>query len=114
MGHQRAPKRLLVYVAGSLTVSLAAWILFASGAHVGGFQQVAGRALPPGTGQPQLVSVDPLPQMTAEGEQCEWMPASASTSLAEALAEPAKKADEPVPASKRPIDPHRAPVREIR
>src|SRR4051794_16881141 len=107
MGHQRAPKRLLVYVAGTLTLSLAGWILFASGGHL---RQVAGRTFARGTGQPQLVSVDPLPQMTAEGQQCEWMPASSSTSLLEALAESPKKADETVPASKRPVDPNRAPV----
>ena len=37
------------------------------------------------TGHPQLVSVQPLPELETTGEMCEWMPASSPARLAFAL-----------------------------
>lgn len=111
MVHKRMPKPLLI-LAVSLTTCLAAWILFAQGAHHLDLKQSSKRIWRPGTGQPQLVSIEPLPEVSSEGQQCEWLPASASTSLSAELLE-AKPAKD-TPPTKRGIDVDRAPARVIR
>ena len=67
------------------------------------------------TGQPQLVSVKPLP--VPEGQVCPWMPASASSSMS-SLLEPLQGASGEAASAYQPpsesIDADRAPVRIIR
>lgn len=81
-----------------LLVAGAAWILYSGAARH------AGRIA---TGEPQLVSVEPLPAM--DGEMCQWLPASASRS--ELLAAAALAQDSPRTSS---IDADREPLRVIR
>ena len=95
---------------GSLTIllSVAGWVLFGNGLErLGGIGQTALRTP---TGSPQLISVEPYPEM--EGAVCEWMPASASTSLVAAL-RPAQAAQETGPASREEAA-KREPLRVIR
>ena len=86
-----------------LLVAGAAWILY-SGATASPRRMA--------TGEPQLVSVEPLPAM--DGEMCEWVPAGAAASMAalrqESLAA-ARAVDEPRSSA---IDADREPVRVIR
>lgn len=107
MFRKRAPKAHMI-MAGSLTVCLAAWILFAQGARHLDSKRSSERALRPGIGEPQLVSIEPLPQFSSEGEQCEWVPASTSASFSAAL----ETTD--TPSAKRPVNADRAPARVIR
>ncbi|MCZ6751432.1 MAG: hypothetical protein O7E51_06340, partial [Acidobacteria bacterium] len=95
---------------GSLTIllSAASWVIFSNGPErLGGIGQTALRRP---TGYPQLISVEPLPEM--EGAVCEWVPASASTSLVAAL-RPAQTALETGPASREEAA-KREPLRVIR
>ena len=64
-------------------IVVAAWVLFTGEAKRPELSAASQAALRNPTGYPQLVSVAPLPTM--DGEMCQWMPASASTSLLVAL-----------------------------
>ena len=66
-----------------MVVAIAAWVLFAGQAKRLEWNAASEAALRNPTGYPQLVSVAPLPTM--DGQMCQWMPASASTSLLVAL-----------------------------
>ncbi len=70
-----------------LVVAGAAWILFVGEAKQPEWRAASQAALRKATGQPQLVSVEPLPVMDGPppegsgpqgGEMCQWMPASAA------------------------------------
>ena len=63
------------------------------------------------TGEPQLVSIEPMPD--AGGEMCALVPASATESLTTELLA-AKETAADLPMSKRPVDADRAPARVIR
>lgn len=65
------------------------------------------------TGHPQLVSIQPLPE--TDGQMCEWVPASAGSSLFAAMAEQraAREAAEPDAATKAEVA-KRKPIRMIR
>ena len=63
-------RKALLIAMLALTGTLAGFVL-SSG--------VTGENLSGSTGSPQLISVEPLPAM--DGVMCEWMPASASTTL---------------------------------
>lgn len=93
-----------------LVVVIAGWLAFAQKAKHS--QPDAGLRQP--IGQPQLVSIAPLPVM--DGPMCQWMPASASTTLLSALAEEQMTArasvDAEAGASSTVVD--RAPGRVIR
>lgn len=56
----------------------------------GGRERTVASAMLPHTGQPQLLSVQPLP--SSDGEMCEWVPATANSSLIEALQQQARAA----------------------
>ena len=68
------------------------------------------------TGEPQLVSVEPLPAM--EGQICEWAPASASTTLRGSLQQEGASRTAPASGStagtQTSMEVERAPVRVIR
>ena len=66
-----------------LVVAGAACILFVGEAKRPELSAASQAALRRPTGYPQLVSVEPLP--VADGQMCEWVPASASTTLVAAL-----------------------------
>ena len=86
-----------------------AWILFggeADRSELGAGSQVALRQA---TGQPQLVSIEPWPMM--DGEMCQWVPASASTTLVAALQQrPASGRAVMAPDRPRPSDATRAEI----
>lgn len=106
---------VILAAAGSLTICLALWVVFANDSRPLDLEQPASRALPRPTGQPQLVSVEPLSERAADGEMCEWVPASASASWRQGFLEESKGDTAPImPASKRPVDADRAPARVIR
>lgn len=67
------------------------------------------------TGDPQLISVDPLPDM--EGNMCEWVPASASARFVRFLRQERSSASGavlPAPDAGASLDADRAPARVIR
>ncbi len=64
-------------------IAAAGWVLVGGRVSIGELTAVSQTALRRPTGQPQLLSVQPLPQMA--GEMCEWEPASATMSLASSL-----------------------------
>jgi hypothetical protein len=70
------------------------------------------------TGQPQLRSVEPITplpaDMAVDGEMCQWLPASAATSLSGVLAAPLQTGHEPSTDPKDVGNADRAPVRRIR
>ena len=90
-------------------------VLFVSYGQWLGERDAASSPLRKPTGYPQLVSVQPLPEM--DGEMCEWVPASSQERLVAMLRQErvagraASAADEPRTSS---IDADRSPVRVIR
>jgi len=74
-------------LAGGLLLA-AAWILVSGSAQAPDFKKTLAKssqsAQRRATGEPQLVSIDPFPQPfgMADGEMCQWMPASANMPLA--------------------------------
>ncbi len=65
------------------------------------------------TGEPQLIGVQPLP--ATDGEQCEWVPASASTTLMAALQEEREQAREKLPSREKVAEvQQRKPLRIIK
>jgi len=65
-------------------VAAAAWVLLSGDAARVNWDRAARAALRQPTGEAQLVSIAPFPAMQ-DGEMCEWMPASASMTLAFSL-----------------------------
>ena len=98
------------YLIGSLTILLGAagWVLFSNGPDRLGRSGQTALRIP--TGSPQLISVEPYPVM--EGAACEWVPASASTSLMASL-QPTQAAQAAGPASREEAA-KREPLRVIR
>ena len=97
-------------VALGLAAAAAVWLLFAHNAKEPELRVASQHALRTPNGQPQLVSIEPLPEMP--GETCEWVPASARVSLLQerrAASSSAESSDE-----RRTLDMDRAPVRTIR
>jgi DNA-binding beta-propeller fold protein YncE len=84
------------------------WVLLGGRPQQPEFGKAAQAARRTATGQPQLVSVQPMPEM--DGAMCEWMPASASAMLAASFQQGAMAATD----SASPIAGDRAPVRVIR
>ena len=97
-----------------LVAAAAAWVLFAGGAEQQELTDASKAALRKATGQPQLVSVEPYPM--ADGDMCQWMPASASTTLLAALRQQRLEAGASAAAGAggSSIDVDREPVRVIR
>ena len=98
-----------------LVVAGAAWVLFAGEAKQPEWRAASQAALRKATGQPQLVSVEPLPMM--DGDLCQWMPASANTTLVAALRQESSTSSSRMPEQDEEriaIDTDRAPVRIIR
>jgi len=93
----------------SVLAATAFWVLSAGTAEGPEFATATDARGRRGTGYPQLVSVEPLPAM--DGEMCEWMPASASYTLAASLRQEGAGATAPARGS---TDADRAPVRVIR
>ena len=101
-----------VLALASLVAVLAAWVL-AGGASNRAALGAGGQSpfLRRPTGQPQLVSVEPLPE--SDGEMCQWETASATTTLTSLLEErAARPADVPPPGTS--VNADRLPVRTIR
>ena len=73
---RRSASVIAVLVATGVAAAL---VLFAGDAK----RSASGEALRMPTGYPQLVSIEPLPAM--DGGMCQWMPASAQTTLVAAL-----------------------------
>lgn len=61
---------------------LAVVVLLAGGARKSEPQKASQSALRKPSGQAQLVSIQPMPEIGFEGEMCQWTPASASLELA--------------------------------
>src|ERR1017187_6697612 len=76
----------------TIMIAVAASIVAIGGNHAPG-QSTVFHDLKP-TGQPQLVSVEPLPAAlpASDGEMCEWTPASSQQSLVAALQQNASSA----------------------
>jgi len=75
--HLQARRGVVVLIC--LVIGVAAWVLFTGEAKRPALNAASEAALRNPTGYPQLVSVTPLPTM--DGQMCQWVPASASTSL---------------------------------
>jgi hypothetical protein len=73
-------------VIATLTVItlIAVWIVFPNGGNLSGASAKGRSSWWPQTGGPQLISVQPFPEM--EGAICEWMPASATSATSPATA----------------------------
>jgi DNA-binding beta-propeller fold protein YncE len=84
-------------------------LLLAGSANLAGGKDGLRTAVQRPQGYPQLVSVEPLPD---DGEMCQWVPASAGATLAEALVQQ-KDAAKPA-AGGKPTNADRAPLRTIR
>ena len=97
-----------------LVIAGAAWILFVGEAKRPELSAASQAALRRPTGYPQLVSVEPLP--VADGQMCEWVPASAGTTLAVALRQQrlSESASANTQAGASSIDVDREPVRVVR
>lgn len=107
----------VVFVLGGIALT-AAWLLFARDAGPVGVNS-ASAVLRKATGYPQLVSVDPIPEAPgmADGETCQWIPASAGNKLiAVSRLEPlsAAASGDSAAETRTAINADRAPVRVIR
>ena len=99
----------------SLVVAIAAWVVFAGEAKQPQLGAASPAALRKPTGYPQLISVEPLPVM--DGEMCQWVPASANTTLVASLWQGQSTGSPTAQSSGQtriPIDANRAPLRVIR
>lgn len=114
---RRPAASVTVILAGIALVAV--WVLVARDATLADWRAFSHAALRQPTGYPQLVSLDPLPETAAmpNGQICQWMPASAQTTLMGALREerlPARAATGPAADTRTAIDADRAPARVIR
>lgn len=109
--HRRRVAGIILLLVGM--ASVAVWMLFWGESKQSQLSAASQVALQKPTGYPQLVSVDPL--TTAEGEMCQWVPASGSVNLLEALQQEAASGASPAAAAdSRSVQLDRAPVRVIR
>ena len=114
MGPKRKmTSKITLAAAGSAIVLAAVWLLFAQAARQTDVKRAAAHAQFRPTGEPQLISVEPMPM--AEGDTCVWEPASARTTLTAELMREGEDASSAsaVPMDKRPIESDRAPARVI-
>ena len=114
MGPKRSmTSRITLAAAVSAMLLVAVWLLFARATRQADVKHAAAHALLRPTGEPQLISVEPMPM--AEGDNCVWEPASASTTLTSELAQEREETSSvsAVPMDKRPIESDRAPARVI-
>lgn len=96
-------------------IALAAWVLLAGKAEPPQLSAASEAALRRSAGYPQLVSVEPLPAM--ESAMCQWVPASARTTLLAGLQEgsrPKTAAPSASADTRTPTEIDRAPLRAIR
>jgi DNA-binding beta-propeller fold protein YncE len=96
--------------AALLLCTAAVWVLVAGRVPVADWDSASRAALRGPIGSPQLVSIEPLPM--AEGEICQWMPASAS--YPEALFQQMAGSAPASTSGRTSIGIDRAPVRVIR
>ena len=98
----------VIFANRQLVLACACLILIASGVVVSEVGvSMKGSRRP--TGEPQLVSIEPL--FAGDGAMCEWLPASAGSSLRPAMPGPAQSSDNN---GERPTEVDRDPVRVIR
>ena len=64
-----------------ILAAIAEWLLLASGVTRPEVAAASRAALRRPNGSAQLISSDPLPATGADGEMCQWEPASANTTL---------------------------------
>ena len=81
----RAGVSIVVLV--SFLVGVGVWVLLAGEAVQPRLRASARLAELRPTGSPQLVSIEPLPEMEVNGEMCQWVPASSQTRLMALLQE---------------------------
>lgn len=84
-GENRLLRGAMAALFAAVLAVIAGWVLLAGGAQAPGAAAVFQAALRKPTGAAQLISSEPLPPM-ADGEMCEWEPASATATLAGNLA----------------------------
>ena len=96
----------------SLLAGISAWQLFSSAGEKPGPRGASPPSARRAAGYPQLISIEPLPEM--DGEMCEWTPASASSQLVAALRQESSSARPASGAARSTVDVDRAPVRTIR
>jgi len=75
------PKRISIAVFVSALLGAGAWMLVTGDIARSGLKESAQLAQLRPTGQPQLVSVEPIPGTSPDGEMCQWQPASSSETL---------------------------------
>ena len=110
----RLPRRISAISLACL-LAAAVWVLFGGEVKEPEFTAASRTQFRRHTGHAQLVSYEPLPAM--DGEMCQWVPASASTTLAAALwkQQPSLRAAAASPADARtPVEVERPPLRVIR
>src|ERR1035437_4929513 len=114
MGPKRSMTSRISLAAGVVAMVLApVWLLFAQSARQTDVKRAARHALLRPTGDPQLISAEPMPM--AEGDTCVWEPASARSTLTAELMQEREAASSAsaVPMDKRPIEADRTPTRVI-
>ena len=102
-------------MAGLGSVVILSSVLLANGGL--GFNSEATDGGPKPTGYPQLVSVEPLPEVAMGGEMCAWVPAPSPVLLAAALRQERSASQSPsvaVADRRGPVALNRPPVRVIR
>jgi 6-phosphogluconolactonase (cycloisomerase 2 family) len=102
-------------VAGVVLAAAAVCVLMLGSSATPDLNRASSSAQRTPTGSPQLISVQPLPVM--DPKMCQWMPASAETTLMAALQQvPASRASASgtAPAHPGKVEVNRAPVRIIR
>jgi DNA-binding beta-propeller fold protein YncE len=114
---RRRAASVVVILAGLALIAV--WVLSAPVAKLVDWSAASHAALRKPTGFPQLISFEPMPEplATPDGEMCQWMPASAQTTLMAGLQEkrlPARAATGSAGDARTAIDADRAPVRVIR
>ena len=83
----RLRPRTALVVFMSLLIGVGLWVLMADGAAHSGMATLSTLARMRPTGQPQLVSIEPLSETQADGEMCQMVPASSQERLVAVLQE---------------------------
>ncbi len=113
----RLQRKAGVMVLAATIAALAVWVLGSGIAPRTEFGAASRGDLRRPTGSPQLISVEPLPE--ADGQICEWAPASTSATLAssfaaESVAPAATARSADIPPLGTTVDADRAPLRVIK
>lgn len=114
MNQRYSGRTKAVVTAGALLITaVALGIVFGEQARTPELTKSARLAVMRPTGEPQLVSIEPMPSEDGDGAQCAWLPASANTSLFAELEKESDESASPALPQKRPVDADRKPERVI-